>query len=163
MTLTQLFWWLGRRSSHNTRGPGRWLSNSSEWRADTHPGWTGAADSNSAGLRAHGPQAQAWCSKLGRERDNVSGGGGWMRRLPMSSRRFTRLSPSAMDVALLSITSRAASSRSARDANSTVLRLNESDCSSPAQPLLWKSQTWEQCEKCDSVHSIKICCNEALC
>lgn len=64
-----------------------------------------------------------------------------MRRLPMSSRRFTRLSPSAMDVALLSITSRAASSRSARDANSTVLRLNESDCSSPAQPLLWKSQT----------------------
>lgn len=35
----------------------------------------------------------------------------------MSSRRFTRLSPSATDVALLSITSRALSSRSTKDAN----------------------------------------------
>ena len=81
----------------------------------------------------------------------------------MSSRRFTRLSPSATDVALLSVTSRAMSSRSARDAKSSVLRLNESDCSSPAQPLPWKSQTREQCEKCDSLAQIKTCCNEALC
>lgn len=41
--------------------------------------------------------------------------GGWGRRLPMSSRRFTRLSPSATDVALVSVTSRAVSSCSTRD------------------------------------------------
>lgn len=99
-----------------------------------------------------GTWPQYWGRKLGRERDNaVAGLGVCVRHLPMSSRRFTRLSPSATDVALLSVTSRAMSSRSARDAKSTVLRLNESDCSSPAQPLPWKSQTREQCEKCDSL------------
>lgn len=41
---------------------------------------------------------------------------GERRCLPMSSLRFTRLSPSATDVALFSVTSRAVSSRSTREA-----------------------------------------------
>ena len=97
------------------------------------------------------PQVQSWGRKLGTERDNAAAGLGGVCEAPTHEQPpFHPFIPirHGCGVALHHLQGNVLSLCKRRKEHSS---LNESDCSSPAQPLPWKSQTREQCEKCDSL------------